>query len=96
MPVGDGAEFLSIAPGAIGKRRGGPLASAGYRSWHFGFVSGVNDMTSLGSSKPDLLKGRDGDGLVAWIDNYRAAHPPETLADASIRFAARLFPRFVV
>ena len=71
-------------------RRAGPLASAGYRSWVLGFVSGVNTMTA--NLKLDFLKGRDAEVLVTWIDDYCAAHPLDNLAGASIQLLTTLSP----
>lgn len=43
-------------------------------AWVQGFISRASY-----SRLTDLLRGRDADGLQAWVDNYCAAHPLDTI-----------------
>jgi hypothetical protein len=51
--------------------------------WVVGFLSGINWTGGAVADVPDLLKGRDFDGFMAWIDNYCRAHPLNKLDEAS-------------
>jgi hypothetical protein len=44
------------------------------RSWLFGFISGLNFESTSG----DFLRGKDPDGLTAWIDSYCQKNPLNT------------------
>jgi hypothetical protein len=52
-------------------------------SWVLGFLAGIGFM---GDDGADPLKGIDGKGVAAWIDNYCASHPIETVVDAAQAF----------
>ena len=47
-------------------------------TWLGGYISGYNFRGG-----GDILKGVDFDGAVAWVDNYCAAHPLDTVAYAA-------------
>jgi hypothetical protein len=51
--------------------------------WVVGFLSGINWTGGAAADVPDLIKGQDFDGLMAWVDNYCRAHPLTKLGDAS-------------
>jgi len=48
-------------------------------SWVLGYVSGL----ALGIDQPNLLRGRDGAALFAWIDNYCRQDPLKGVPDAA-------------
>jgi hypothetical protein len=45
--------------------------------WVFGYLSGINTVSST-----DFLRGRDADGLTAWIDNYCRRNPLHAITQA--------------
>ena len=49
------------------------------KTWVFGYLSGV----SVHNPGSDLLRGRDSDGLTAWIDNYCRRNPLHPLRQAA-------------
>jgi hypothetical protein len=69
------------------------------QQWVFGFLSGANlgflDLTTktVTPYAPDFLKGRDFDSVVAWMDNYRTAHPLDEIATGAIALLAELRSR---
>jgi hypothetical protein len=52
-----------------------------FSKWIFGFVSGVN--WAGDSTKADFLRGRDADGLTAWVDNYCRRNPLHDIMQAT-------------
>jgi hypothetical protein len=48
------------------------------KGWVLGYLSGTN-MESEGA---DFLRGRDADGLTAWIDNYCRRNPLHAITQA--------------
>ena len=56
-----------------------PAEFGGLLMWVVGYISGAN----ADSSHPDVLLGRDLDGLIAWIDNYCRANPLKNIASAA-------------
>ncbi|HWG79718.1 MAG TPA: hypothetical protein VN681_08090 [Stellaceae bacterium] len=67
---------------------GDKVAAVVEAAWVDGFVSGLN----LGL-KVDILRGADGDGLIAWTNSYCATHPLSRLADAGTQLAHELLLR---
>jgi hypothetical protein len=61
--------------------------------WFVGFLSGAN--IAVPDTDPDLLKGQDFNGLMAWHDNYCRAHPLDKLAEASKELLVELGRRTV-
>jgi hypothetical protein len=64
-------------------------AATPYGYWALGFLSGSN----LNIGEVDFLKGRDADGIYAWIDNYCKANPLEKVTEAVANLAAELYQR---
>jgi hypothetical protein len=54
--------------------------------WVLGFISGANSDPSY----PDVLLGKDFDGLIAWIDNYCRANPLDNIAGAATHLIVEL------
>ena len=66
-------------------RRSRTMIADYYQGWVGGFVSGANSTYTLKANinilgKPDLV---DAEGLYAWVDNYCATNPLNTIAQAS-------------
>lgn len=49
-------------------------------AWVAGFITAVN---RFGYGPSDLSKGIDNDGINAWVDNFCAQHPLDSLAAAA-------------
>ena len=58
-------------------------------SWIAGYLSSFNSLID-DPDVPDFLKDEDWDGLMAWIDNYCAAHPGDKLETAALWPAVEL------
>lgn len=56
--------------------------SDGAEQWVLGFLSGVG----FSISAADPLRGVDGFGVAAWIDNYCLAHPIDHIVGAAKAF----------
>jgi hypothetical protein len=56
-------------------------------SWVQGFLTAFNYYTSETGS---VEKGTDPNGIFAWIDNYCAAHPLDTIATAATALVTEL------
>jgi hypothetical protein len=65
---------------------------AGYVSWIFGWLSGVNTMTAL-YGKGDFLDGYDGWSLEPWAKNWCRAHPLDTITSAATALMTELINR---
>jgi hypothetical protein len=48
-------------------------------SWVLGYLSGIN----AENAGVDFLRGREPDGLMAWIDNYCRRNPPHIITQAT-------------
>jgi hypothetical protein len=65
--------------------------------WVAGFLSAAN--AGVVSDKlitpygPDILKGKDFEGLMAWVDNYCRAHPLDPIGTAAIALVGELRSR---
>ena len=59
-------------------------------SWVQGFLSAFN---YYDSKSVDVANGIDPNGVFAWIDNYCAAHPLDTIATAAIELISELSKR---
>jgi hypothetical protein len=59
-------------------------------NWVYGFLSAFN---YYGTSEGDIANGIDSNGLFAWIENYCAAHPLDTIAAATIALITDLSKR---
>jgi hypothetical protein len=70
-PVGSSCDKWINAPEDTGER-------AQLRQWVLGYLSGIN----LESRDADFLRGRDADGLTAWIDSYCQRNPQHPLPQA--------------
>ena len=57
-------------------------------AWVQGFISAFNYYG--GATAPDIASGTDANGVFAWIDNYCAAHPLDTIATATIALVSEL------
>jgi hypothetical protein len=57
--------------------------------WIAGYLSAFNSLTD-DPDTPDFLKSEDWDGLIAWMDNYCAAHPLDKLETAARALAIEL------
>ena len=55
-----------------------------YERWALGFLSGAGFIGKRSSIDP--LAGVDAAGVLAWIDNYCHAHPPEDIERATAEF----------
>jgi len=55
--------------------------------WVSGFISAFNYYTS---SSGNVSNGIDANGIMAWVDNYCAAHPLDTIATATIELVSDL------
>lgn len=51
-------------------------------AWVQGFLSAFNHYG--GATAPNIVDGIDANGVFAWIDNYCAEHPLDTIASASV------------
>ncbi len=58
--------------------------SFGVETWIFGYLSGA--AFALADEGYDPVRGTDGAGILAWIDNYCLAHPLEPFAVAGGAF----------
>lgn len=64
------------------ERRQGGLVDEVYQGWVYGFVTGAGDMFAA-LSPPLTLRTTDSAAIRAWVDNYCAAHPLDSIAKAS-------------
>lgn len=62
-----------------------------HHAWLSGFLSGIN--VQRRNSYSDLTDGRDMDGMSAWVDNYCAKHPLDTVAQAGDALIVELMIR---
>jgi hypothetical protein len=62
-----------------------------YEVWLGGFLSGIN--TAGQRVHGNVTDGTDFDGLTAWVDNYCAANPLETVFTAAENLVATLLKR---
>jgi hypothetical protein len=60
-------------------------------AWVQGFISAFNYYG--GATAPDIASGTDANGVFAWIDNYCAAHPLDSIATATIALLTELSQR---
>lgn len=56
------------------------------KTWIFGYLSGIN----VAMADPDFLKGRDVDGITAWVDNYCRRNPLHQITIAIDRLIEEL------
>jgi hypothetical protein len=68
----------SVSCGTWTKIRGSNQARPA-EQWVAGYLSGVN----MTSDKRDILGDTDGDGVMAWLDNYCQAHPLDKIIKAT-------------
>jgi hypothetical protein len=59
-------------------------------SWVLGFLAGSN---YFATGIYDVSKGVDNEGLLAWVDNYCAVNPLDSVADAAMELVAFLILR---
>ena len=62
-----------------------------YQAWLGGFVSGVN--LNVSDRVGNLNEGTDVPGMTAWVDNYCAANPLDTVSSAAVALAVELIER---
>jgi hypothetical protein len=56
-------------------------------AWVQGYITAYNEWAF---QRPDVTAGTDSDGVFAWIDNYCASHPLDTVAVAIRRLVISL------
>jgi hypothetical protein len=56
-------------------------------SWVLGYISALNQTISYSHN---LTRGTDTGGITAWVDNYCATHPLDSLAAASTQLGVEL------
>jgi hypothetical protein len=56
-------------------------------AWVQGYITAYNEWAF---QRPDVTAGTDADGIFAWIDNYCASHPLDTVAVAIRRLLVSL------
>jgi hypothetical protein len=59
-------------------------------AWILGFLTAYGRYVFKGS---DIARGADNAGLTAWVDNYCAAHPLETVVTAAQLLIEQLAPK---
>lgn len=64
---------------------------ANQTAWVNGLLSAFNYYGSAAAS--DVANGIDANGVFAWIDNYCAAHPLDSIATATIALISELSKR---
>jgi hypothetical protein len=64
------------------------------RTWILGYITGINYALAITGKKNGVL-GRNDDptALVAWMDNYCATHPLDTIARAAVVLVDQLIIR---
>ena len=62
-------------------------------AWVQGFLSAFNYYG--GATAPNIVTGIDANGVFAWIDNFCAGHPLDTIATASVALISELSNRGV-
>jgi hypothetical protein len=70
-----GETYIGLGAKACGSwtsRRASVQQQVAFESWLFGYLSGLNVLSS-----GDVLKGRDVGGLTGWMDNYCRSNPLE-------------------
>jgi hypothetical protein len=80
MILGPGAE--SCGAWTADRRNASQGRTDSGLSWVLGFLSGVGVFVD----DKDPLRGVDYQGVRGWIDNYRQAHPLETVSQAATHF----------
>lgn len=65
-------------------------------SWMLGYITALNSwyLPDDRGVVRDLAEGTDNAGLMAWIDNYCAAHPLNALTEAAIHLADELMVKW--
>ena len=64
--------------------------------WVAGYLSNFNTLNDENPNIPDLLKGQEWDGLMAWIDTYCAAHPLDKVDRAARTLELELLRQHLV
>ena len=96
-PDRDG-NYRSLGPGNAScgewtKERKSNIHSAQARqSWVLGYLTAIN---LYGPWSYDVTKGTDREGLMAWIDNYCASHPLESVAKTMEQLILELTPESI-
>jgi hypothetical protein len=73
------------------ERRTETAMSLAYSGWVLGFVSGVNAIHILMADKSqDFIKTAVAKGMIAWVDDYCAAHPDDHLSSAAFGLISTL------
>jgi hypothetical protein len=92
LPTGIGAQqvFSIFNPGSdsCGARSTEQNLESRYQrnAWVYGFFSAYNFYSPEG----EAVEPADGKALIAWIDNYCAAHPLELIVNAATRLVNEL------
>jgi hypothetical protein len=87
--VGDGGKSC----GTWTELRKSPMKAEYYEGWVGGFLSGVNWVTTVHNKINILGKPVDPDGLFAWVDNYCATNPLNTISQAANALGMELVRR---
>jgi hypothetical protein len=74
----------------IQERRKGANGSQLWEGWILGFITGLNVFgTNNGNVAPDVKA----EGLQAWVDQYCADHPLDSISVAAVKLAEALKQR---
>lgn len=71
-------------------RRAGGYTDLAPQAWIQGYISALNFSVSLRGEGPDIMQGTDAEGIFAWVDNYCAAHPLNSISQAALDLATDL------
>ena len=96
-------EWLLVAPGQKTSSVAPPImegmaarlstAAAAQIEWVMGFLSAHNWHNANAGGPGDIASGTDLNGMLAWIDNYCAAHPLEKIVEATQALIVELSQR---